>query len=102
MAKAQFVPEAGDKFYPCLESEKAAGKIVSASPTRSLKPLTIAKVFHQSQVPEGMAPTWCVKVKENDTCYDAAWSAKVEGWVFGGANSGINTEGKPLRKPVIK
>jgi hypothetical protein len=102
MPKTQFVPEAGDKFYPCLESEKVAGKIVSASPTRSLKPLTIKKVFHQTQVPDGLAPTWCVTVKENDTCYDAAWSAAVGAWVFGGANSGLNEAGKPLRRLVIK
>ena len=87
MAKTQMVPEVGDKFYPCLESEKVAGK--TASRQRSTKVLTLKKVFHQTLVPDGLAATWCVTVKENDTVYDAAWSPKLKHWVYGGANSGI-------------
>lgn len=82
------IPAPGDKYHFCLEREKLAKKI-DDSKTRSTKALTIKRVYHQTQVPEGMAPTWCVTVEENDACYDAAWSEKAKAWVLGGANSGI-------------
>ena len=78
-------PSVGEKFYPCFEHEALARKVGSKS--RSAKPLTIKEVFHETQVPSGMARTWCVKI--GDTCYDAAWSEEMEAWVFGGANSGM-------------
>jgi hypothetical protein len=88
-------PSVGEMFYPCLESEAVAKKIdihgSLGGKRRSLKPVKIKEVFHETQVPAGMARTWCIKI--GDTCYDAAWSEEMEAWVYGGANSGIKTNG---------
>lgn len=81
----QNVPAVGEKFYPCFESELLAKKTTSRA--RSLKPLKIEQVFHETRVPAGLARTWCIKI--GDTCYDAAWSERARAWVFGGANSGM-------------
>lgn len=78
-------PQVGDSFIPALESEILAKKVGAKS--RSLKPLKIKEVHHESQQPAGVARTWSIKI--GDTCYDAAWSDKAKAWVYGGANSGI-------------
>lgn len=86
-------PKVGDTLIPALEAEVLAKKVDKkghgplGGKSRSLKPLKIKEVFHESAVPSGLARTWCVKV--GGTCYDAAWSEQAKAWVYGGANSGM-------------
>ena len=86
-------PKVGEKFIPALEAEVVAKKVDKTGhgplggKSRSLKPLKITGVFHETQQPAGLARSWSIRV--GDVCYDATWSEQANAWVYGGANSGI-------------